>query len=147
MNDGLRIGDVARSAGVNVQTLRYYERRGLVAPAYRHSGQREYEPADVSRVRVIRSAQRLGFTLSEIQELFELSAHRRGTGELRARATAKLAEIDERIARLQAMRAELVKVVAADCDSLVDCSCGLGRELAFEELAENDRYAGPRGRL
>jgi DNA-binding transcriptional MerR regulator len=68
MTDGLRIGDVARSAGVNVQTLRYYERRGLVVPVLRrHSGQREYDRADVDRVRVIRAAQRLGFTLSEIQ--------------------------------------------------------------------------------
>ena len=70
MTDGLRIGDVARSAGVNVQTLRYYERRGLVVAAFRrHSGQREYDAADVKRVKVIKSAQRLGFSLAEIQEM------------------------------------------------------------------------------
>jgi MerR family mercuric resistance operon transcriptional regulator len=135
MSEGLRIGDVARSAGVNVQTLRYYERRGLVAPAYRHSGQREYEPVDVSRVRIIKSAQRLGFTLTEIQELFDLSAHRRGTDELRARGTAKISEIDARIAQLQAMRAGLTQVLGADCDSLFDCSCGLGVQPGYAELA------------
>jgi MerR family mercuric resistance operon transcriptional regulator len=136
MTDGLRIGDVAREAGVNVQTLRYYERRGLVAPAYRHSGQREYDPADVDRVRIIKAAQRLGFTLTEIQELLDLSAHRRGTGELRARATAKIAEIDARIARLEAMRSNLSKVEVAECDSLLACSCGLAVPLGFPELAE-----------
>ena len=134
MTDDLRIGDVARSAGVNVQTLRYYERRGLVVPAYRHSGQRQYEPADVSRIRVIKSAQRLGFTLAEIEELFDLSAHRRGTGELRARGAAKVAEIDTRIAQLQAMRAELADVVVADCDSLFECTCGLGVPLPYAQI-------------
>jgi DNA-binding transcriptional MerR regulator len=135
MTDGLRIGDVARSAGVNVQTLRYYERRGLVVAGFRrHSGQREYDQADVGRVRLIKAAQRLGFTLAEIQEMFDLSAHRRGTGELRARATAKTEEIDGRIAQLRAMRADLVKVAAADCNSLTGCSCGLADPLAFADL-------------
>jgi DNA-binding transcriptional MerR regulator len=137
VTDGLRIGEVARSAGVNVQTLRYYERRGLVVAGFRrHSGQREYDEADISRVKVIKAAQRLGFTLAEIQEMFDLSAHRRATGELRARATAKVVEIDGRIARLQAMRADLATVIAADCYSLTACSCGLGRPLPFAELSE-----------
>jgi DNA-binding transcriptional MerR regulator len=137
VTDGLRIGEVARSAGVNIQTLRYYERRGLVVAGFRrHSGQREYDAADIKRVRVIKAAQRLGFTLAEIQEMFDLSAHRRATGELRSRATAKVAEIDERIARLQAMRTDLEAVIAADCDSLTNCSCGLGSELPFVELGD-----------
>lgn len=140
MTDGLRIGEVARSAGVNVQTLRYYERRGLVVAGFRrHTGQREYDEADVSRVsrvKVIKAAQRLGFTLAEIQEMFDLSAHRRSTGELRARAAAKIEEIDGRIARLRAMRAGLSDVIAAECDSLTDCSCGLGCPLPFVELSD-----------
>jgi len=136
VSGGLRIGDVSRSAGVNVQTLRYYERRGLVVPGFRrHSGQREYDRAAVDRVKVIKAAQRLGFTLAEIQEMFDLSAHRRGTWDLRARATAKIAEIDERIARLQAMRTDLGTVVAADCESLTECSCGLGTSQPFVELS------------
>ena len=135
MTDGLRIGDVARSAGVNVQTLRYYERRGLVVAGFRrHSGQREYDQGDVRRVRVIKAAQRLGFTLTEIQEMFDLSAHRRGTTDLHALAKAKVAEIDARIATLQAMRADLSAVIEAECDSLTECSCGLGCPLPFVEL-------------
>jgi DNA-binding transcriptional MerR regulator len=137
MTDGLRIGTVAREAGVNIQTLRYYERRGLVVAGYRrHSGQREFDEADVQKVKVIKAAQRLGFTLAEIQEMFDLSAHRRSTGELHARAKAKVAEIDGRIARLQAMRADLSAVIVAECDSLTDCSCGLGCPLPFVELSD-----------
>lgn len=132
MTDGLRIGDVARSAGVNVQTLRYYERRGLVIAGFRrHSGQREYDAADVARVKVIKAAQRLGFTLDEIREMLDLSAHRRGTGELQARAAAKIDEIDARIALLQAMRTGLRDVITADCDSLTNCSCGLAEPNPF----------------
>jgi DNA-binding transcriptional MerR regulator len=143
VTDGLRIGDVARSAGVNVQTLRYYERRGLVVAGFRrHSGQREYDEADVSRVRLIKAAQRLGFTLTEIQEMFDLSAHRRGTGELRVRADAKIKEIDARIAQLRAMRAGLIDVMAADCDSLTNCSCGLGRPLPFTEIGDSGPVGG-----
>lgn len=137
MTGGLRIGDVARSAGVNVQTLRYYERRGLVVAGFRrHSGHREYDRHDIDRVKVIKAAQRLGFTLAEIQEMFDLSAHRRSTTELQARAIAKVAEIDERIASLQTMRADLSAVIAAECDSLTDCSCGLGCPLPFVRLED-----------
>lgn len=139
MTSTFRIGEVARQAGVNIQTLRYYERRGLVvAPFRRHSGQREYPEAAVARVRVIKAAQRLGFTLAEIEELFALSAHRRGTGELRLRAAAKIREIDERIARLQAMKSELRGVLAAKCESLTDCSCGLGQPLPFEKIGTGE---------
>ena len=135
MTRTLRIGEVAGEAGVNIQTLRYYERRGLVvAPFRRHSGQREYPEAAVARVRVIKTAQRLGFTLAEIEELFDLAAHRRGTGEIRARAAAKIREIDDRIDRLSAMKAELRELLETECDSLTGCSCGLGYMAPFERI-------------
>ena len=127
---GLRTGELAERAGVNVQTLRYYERRGLLAaPARRPSGQRQYPEETVRLLRTIKAAQRLGFTLAEIEELLDLSEHRRGPGELRRRAQAKVAEIDARIDQLAQMRRTLVAVMAADCDSLTDCSCGLGGPL------------------
>ena len=79
---GLRTGELADRAGVNVQTLRYYERRGLLAaPARRPSGQREYPEDTVRLLRTIKAVQRLGFTLAEIEELLTLSDHRRGTGD------------------------------------------------------------------
>jgi DNA-binding transcriptional MerR regulator len=120
---------------VNVQTLRYYERRGLLAaPARRPSGQREYSQDAVNLLRTIKAAQRLGFTLAEIEELLDLSEHRRGTGELHQRAQAKVAEIDAKIAQLQQMRQTLVAVLDAECDSLTDCSCGLGCPLPLLEI-------------
>ena len=131
----LRTGELAERAGVNVQTLRYYERRGLLAaPARRPSGQREYSQDAVNLLRTIKAAQRLGFTLAEIEELLDLSEHRRGTGELHQRAQAKVAEIDAKIAQLQQMRQTLVAVLDAECDSLTDCSCGLGCPLPLLEI-------------
>jgi DNA-binding transcriptional MerR regulator len=80
--------------------------------------------------------QRLGFTLAEIEELLDLSQHRRGTGELHRRARAKVAEIDARIDHLQRVRRTLLAVLAADCDSLTDCSCGLASPLPVPEVSE-----------
>jgi MerR family transcriptional regulator, mercuric resistance operon regulatory protein len=130
VSGGLRSGQLAERAGVNVQTLRYYERRGLLdAPPRRPSGQREYPEAAVRLLRTIKAAQRLGFTLAEIEELIALSEHRRGPGELRRRAQRKLAEVDARIGQLRQVREALLAVVAAECDSLTDCSCGLSSPL------------------
>jgi DNA-binding transcriptional MerR regulator len=127
---GLRTGQLAERAGVNVQTLRYYERRGLLeAPPRRPSGQREYPEAAVRLLRTIKAAQRLGFTLAEIEELIALSEHRRGTGELQRHARRKVAEVDAKIGQLQQVREALLTVAAADCDSLTNCSCGLGSPL------------------
>jgi DNA-binding transcriptional MerR regulator len=137
---GLRTGELAERAGVNVQTLRYYERRGLLAaPTRRPSGQRQYPEAAVGLLRTIKAAQRLGFTLSEIEELITLSEHRRATGELHRRAQAKVAEVDARIDQLKQVRRALLAVVAAECDSLTDCSCGLGCPLPALEIT------GPEG--
>jgi DNA-binding transcriptional MerR regulator len=127
---GLRTGELAERAGVKVQTLRSYERRDLLAaPARRPSGQREYSEDTVGLLRTIKAAQRLGFTLAEIEELLDLSEHRRGPGELHRRALAKVTEIDARIDQLAQMREALVAVMAAECNSLTDCSCGLGGPL------------------
>jgi len=137
---GLRTGQLAERAGVNVQTLRYYERRGLLdAPPRRPSGQREYPEGAVRLLRTIKAAQRLGFTLAEIEELIDLSEHRRGTGELRLRAQLKVAEVDARIGQLQQVREALLTVVAAECDSLTDCTCGAGSPLPVLEPATPDR--------
>jgi DNA-binding transcriptional MerR regulator len=123
---GLRTGQLAARAGVNVQTLRYYERRHLLAPPSRRpSGQRAYPESAVALVNCIKGAQRLGFTLTEIQELLVLAGHRRGTDELHRRAQAKLVEIDDRIADLRQIRRNLEAVLDARCESLTECSCGL----------------------
>jgi DNA-binding transcriptional MerR regulator len=121
---GLRTGEVAERAGVNIQTLRYYERRGLLAEPVRSVGGHRLYPADtVALLHVIKAAQRLGFTLDEVSELLDAGRRRHPTADLRQRATAKIAEIDARIADLTAIRTTLTAVVAARCDSLTNCTC------------------------
>lgn len=74
---GLRIGQLAGAAGVKVQTLRYYERRGLLdEPDRTPGGHRLYPPETVTVIRVIKAAQRLGFSLGEVAELLETGQHR-----------------------------------------------------------------------
>src|ERR1700737_4586063 len=92
---GLRSGEVADAAGVNIQTLRYYERRGLLhEPDRTLGGHRLYPPEAVTVLRVIKAAQRLGFTLDEVADLLEVShlrADRRADAGLHARARVRLA--------------------------------------------------------
>jgi DNA-binding transcriptional MerR regulator len=122
--NGLRTGEVAERAGVNIQTLRYYERRGLIAePARSNGGHRTYPPDVVTLIGVIKAAQRLGFTLDEIVDLLETSRHRHRTPRLRQRALDKIAEVDRKMADLAAIREALTEVVAAECDDLVHCTC------------------------
>jgi DNA-binding transcriptional MerR regulator len=99
---GQFVPEFAQCAGVNIQTLRYYERRRLLPSAVRSpSGQRRYPAATVDLVPCIKGAQRLDFPLDEIDELLTLPAHRKNTEELRRRASLKIAEIDARIANLR----------------------------------------------
>ncbi|MEW9553643.1 MerR family transcriptional regulator [Nonomuraea sp. NPDC050783] len=120
----LRSGQVAERAGVNLQTLRYYERRGLIPePRRSPGGHRAYPPETVTLLTVIKAAQRLGFTLEEVGELIGPGGRGRPTPDLRARAEAKIAEVDARIADLTTVRRALAAVVAAGCDSLTHCTC------------------------
>jgi Cu(I)-responsive transcriptional regulator len=109
------ITKAARAAGVNTQTLRYYERRGLLPkPARRGSGYRDYQPDAVRIVRFIKRAQELGFSLDEIEELVRLRGVRRADRHrVRALAERKIADIDARIAHLQSMREALDQLVAS----------------------------------
>jgi MerR family copper efflux transcriptional regulator len=111
----LTIGRIAQSAGVAIDTIRFYEREGLLPPPRRRpSGYREYDQAAVSRLRFIRRAKDLGFTLEEIRELLALSADRHGGVEgVKERAAARLKAIDERIAELQRVRDGLSELVEA----------------------------------
>src|SRR5437867_11490176 len=105
----MRIGEVARQAGVNVQTLRYYERRRLLRePARRSSGYREYPPDTVRLMRFIKRAQELGFTRAEIEELLRLRSDlRRSCAEVRSAASAKMDGMEGRIRSLQATKRAL----------------------------------------
>ncbi|MET8763106.1 MerR family transcriptional regulator [Lentzea sp. NPDC004782] len=134
---GLRAGEVATAAGVNRQTLRYYERVGLLAePDRTLGGHRMYPAETVTVIRVIKAAQRLGFSLDEVADLLDLGGHRHGKPGLRARATAKLSEVEARIADLEVIRDTLKAAVAAGCDDLVACSRVPACPLPFAGLAE-----------
>lgn len=122
---GLRSGQVADAAGVNPQTLRYYERRGVLPEPDRTLGGHRVYPADtVAVLKVIKTAQRLGFTLEEITDLLE-AAHGspvRGRDGLHGRAVAKLAEVHAKIADLEIIRDTLQAAVDQGCDDLLACA-------------------------
>jgi redox-sensitive transcriptional activator SoxR len=124
----MRVGEVAERAGVNVETLRYYERRGLLpAPERTPSGHRRYDDETVQFVRAIKEAQAVGFTLAEIAEYLRDARRSRSPSEaLRVRMAAKIDQIDARVAALRRMREELARVVGCACTSLDNCTCGAG---------------------
>ena len=113
MDTTLRIGAVAGQADVNVQTLRFYERRGLLPkPARAASGYRAYTPDTPDVVRFIKRAQELGFTLNEVAELLRLrAAPSRDRVKIRKIAHAKIADIDAKVARLTAMRDSIASLI------------------------------------
>jgi len=113
----LTIAKLARASGVNRETIRFYEARGLLAaPPRSASGYRLYAPSEARRVRFIRVAQALGFTLDEIGELLTLRSSPNGTcGVVKSKAMEKIAKIDRKIKALLDMKAGLVEVASA-CD-------------------------------
>jgi MerR family mercuric resistance operon transcriptional regulator len=141
VND-LPIGRVAKRAGVGVQTVRYYERRGLLPPpTRRHSGQRIYASDTIDLLRAVKTAQRLGFTLVEIKEILRLSAGKaRSSNPLQDRMREKVLEIDGKIADLYAIRDRLADALHAGCDSLTNCTCPACP--LFVELAKENPQHG-----
>ena len=111
--DSIGIGALARRAGVGIDTVRYYERSGLLKPKTRlASGYRRYSDLEVARLRFIRRAQTLGFSLKEVRELLTLSAAR-DVARVKRSAQAKLADVEKRIAELERVRAGLSSLIAA----------------------------------
>lgn len=109
----LTIGKLAQAAGVGVETVRFYQRRGLVAEPARAAGIRRYDKSDVERIQFIKRAQAAGFTLAEIGELIALDA---GEDRARARALAeaRIVALDARIAELKDARTALARL-AREC--------------------------------
>jgi DNA-binding transcriptional MerR regulator len=139
VNGGLRSGQVAAAAGVNLQTLRYYERRGLLAePDRTLGGHRMYPPEAVTVLQVIKAAQRLGFTLGEVADLLAAGSRRRRRGRdaaLAERVRDKLAEVERKIADLTIIRDTLREAAAAGCDDPLTCAGEPGCPLPFARLA------------
>jgi DNA-binding transcriptional MerR regulator len=126
---GMTIGKLAAAEGVGVETVRFYQRRGLLAqPERRGSGYREYSEADRWRLVFIRRARQLGFTLSEVAELLS-PAEAQSTQEIAAAAQAKLAAIDTQVRELMQLRCRLRQLVRV-------CEHGNGHECAALLLPE-----------
>ena len=133
----LSIGNLARLAGVGIDTVRYYERNGLLSPRSRlASGYRRYSELELARLRFIRRAQKLGFTLKEIGSLLSLSA-RRNVAQVKKAAQAKLDDVDARIADLRRVRDGLALLVEACPGHGQASECPILRALGDEEGGQN----------
>lgn len=118
MTNGIRIGELARLCQTRVETLRYYEKEGLLPPPFRNaSGYRLYSPDAVKRVQFIIRAKSLGFSLRDIAELLALRGHREEStcGEVKDIALDKLADIEEKIEQLSAIKRALKQVADSCC--------------------------------
>ena len=116
----MMIGEIARRSGIGIETIRYYEREGLLQePVRRPSGYRLFEESTVERLDYIKRAKELGFTLAEIRELLELSYSTNShCVHIRARAEAKITDIEDKIRSLQRMKRSLGKIVQrCRCDN------------------------------
>ena len=129
----LGIGELAKRAGVGIDTVRYYERSGLLVPHTRlPSGYRRYRDLEVTRLRFIRRAQALGFTLGEIKSLLRLSAQR-NVAQVKRSAQAKLADVDRRINELQRVREGLAELIVQCPGHGQAEDCPILRALGSEE--------------
>ena len=130
-------GELAKECGVNIEALRYYERRGLIdLPRRSEIGYRLYSDEDAAKIRFIRNAQKLGFTLNEIMELLKLRINKTESCEsVLAKAQKKLNEVEQKIKGLKSMQKVLKQMIhrceestmTSDCPIL--CSFESGREL------------------
>lgn len=122
---GMKIGSVAEAAGVEVSTVRYYERRGLLAePPRTESGYRQYDASVIDRIRFVRQAQELGFTLEEIEELLDLRVEDPAScGVVEEATRAKLRSVDAKIRDLRRLRAVLARLVRACAEKETTAEC------------------------
>lgn len=111
----LTVGNLAKRASVNLETIRYYEREGLLPePPRTASGYRIYSPDAIRRVRFIKHAQELGFSLRETRELLALRVDSKTTcAEVREKAQAKIAAVEDKLGSLQAIRKALLRLTSA----------------------------------
>jgi Hg(II)-responsive transcriptional regulator len=132
--DSIGIGTLAKRAGVSIDTVRYYERGGLLAPKTRlASGYRRYSELEVARLRFIRRAQALGFTLKEVRELLALSKQR-DVARVKRTAQEKLHDVEQRIADLERVRGGLANLIAACPGHGRAADCPILQALGGDEL-------------
>ncbi len=127
--------ELAKRGGVNLETIRYYERTGLLAkPPRSAAGYRQFPPESVGRVRFIKRAQELGFSLKEIKELLALRIAPGSTrADVRKRAEAKIADIEGKVEHLRAMKKTLVRLSETCCGSGPASDCPILESLSLDE--------------
>ncbi len=137
MTGTLRAGDVASRVGVNLQTLRYYERRGILTePPRSPGGHRLYDDDAVLLLRTVKAAQGLGFSLDEVAALIDTGSHaHRRRADLPELARTKLAQVREKIAALRHIEATLVDVLDAGCTDLGTCALEDDCPIPFTAIA------------
>lgn len=119
----LTISRLAQLGGVNLETVRYYERRGLLPkPPRTPAGYRQFSPETAQRLRFIKRAQELGFSLEEVRELLVLRVEPGNCAEVRARAQAKMADVEEKMKNLAAMKSTLRGLVN-QCEQCASGEC------------------------
>ena len=140
--------ELAERAGVSTDTLRHYERKGVLdLPARTRSGYRRYPPETVARVLLIRRALRVGFTLNELQNVMRERA--RGGApcrRVRARVAEHLTSVDREIRALRALRKE-IRILLRDWDERLARTPGGGQARLLEMLVDSSRAASPLGFL
>jgi DNA-binding transcriptional MerR regulator len=139
----VRAGELARAAGVSTDTLRHYERKGVLgAPRRSANGYREYPPEALARVLLVRRALAFGFTLDELARV--LGTRERGGApcrEVRALAASKLAEVESRLSELRTLRGEL-RAILGEWDERLSSAADGGRAGLLESLTGRRAHAG-----
>ena len=135
------IGKVAKIAEVNIQTVRYYERRGLVSPdAHKDSGYRLYGPEAAQKIRFIKNAQDLGFTLKEIAGLLRLRvSHRARCGDVKKKAGVKLQNVREKILSLKALEKTLLDLIRTCRSQATTNACPILKSLELNKKRNNSK--------
>ncbi|WP_027080402.1 MerR family transcriptional regulator [Luteimonas mephitis] len=139
----MNIGQLARQAGVPIDTVRYYERQRLIPePARSASGYRQYQCDDVTRLNFIRRAKALGFTLEEIGELMAISSnYSNDMNEMRKKASQKLEVVEERLAELTRVRDALHELVDACPGHGALATCPIMAALSTDTATASERAA------
>ena len=132
----MNISNAAEWSGLTAKTIRYYEEIGLVVPARRENGYRDYCDSDIHRLRFIHRARDLGFDIDSCRKLLELYSDRsRASSDVKAVAEEHLSEIDRKISELEAM-ARTLRTLVADCRGDNRPDCPIIEELAGDALAK-----------
>ena len=135
------IGEIARRAGTKVATVRYYESIGLLAaPPRSEGGRRVYDDDAIARLKLIRHARELGFEIEQIRRLLDLSSQpQRSCAEVDAIARGHLADIDSRIARLEALREEMQHMIS-ECAQGQVCECRILEVLSDHQYCRHEAH-------